>query len=132
MEHEPDFRVELCQGVGVTGFDERDCLAMVADLLPDDTALPPVRRITVDISLAEKLPVHPPTLGVPVWRGVWYPPMNLRTGPTWHPRGVDRAFNPPTTRRLSQNHAPTRGLVRPPHCGHTRPPPMDTHAAAAG
>ncbi|MFE9320938.1 hypothetical protein ACIHDR_13920 [Nocardia sp. NPDC052278] len=94
LEHEPDFRVELGQGVGVTGFDEQDCLAMVADLLPDDTELPPVRRMTVDVSLAEKLPVNPPTLGVPVWRGVWYPPMNLRTGPTWRPRGVDRAFNP--------------------------------------
>ncbi|WP_069164091.1 hypothetical protein [Nocardia altamirensis] len=89
----------LPPGVGVTGFDERDCLSMVADLLPYDTELPPVRRITVDISLAEKLPVNPPTLGVPVWRGVWYPPSNLRTGPTWRPRGVDRnpaapAFGP--------------------------------------
>lgn len=90
-EHGP-FEVELCQGVGVTGFDERDCLSMVADLV--DGPLPPVRRITVDISLAEPLPVNPPGLGVPVWRGVWYPPRNLRTGPMWRPRGVDRAFNP--------------------------------------
>ncbi|MFI9407348.1 hypothetical protein [Nocardia sp. NPDC052316] len=66
---------------GVTGFDEQDCLAMVADLLADDEELPPVRRITVDVSLAEQLPVNPLALGVPVWRGVWYPPVNLSTGP---------------------------------------------------
>ncbi|MFX0573445.1 hypothetical protein [Nocardia nepalensis] len=78
------------QGVGVTGFDVRDCLSMVADLVPDEL-LPPVRRITVDISLAEPLPVNPPHLGVPVWRGVWYPPVNLGIGPT---RGIDRRGAP--------------------------------------
>lgn len=91
---EPFSWPRLRPGVGVTGFDERDCLSMVADLLDPDTELPPVRRITVDISLAEKLPVNPLALGVPVWRGVWYPPTNLRTGPTWRPRGAVRAFNP--------------------------------------
>ncbi|WP_327097726.1 hypothetical protein OIE68_02265 [Nocardia vinacea] len=78
------------QGVGVTGFDVRDCLSMVADLVPDGM-LPPVRRITVDISLAEPLPVSPRHLGVPVWRGVWYPPVNLGTGPT---RDIDRRGAP--------------------------------------
>ncbi|MET7770533.1 hypothetical protein [Nocardia sp. NPDC005366] len=72
----------LVPGVGVTGFDERDCLTMVADL--HGGALPPVLRITPDISLADwRGPI-----GVPVWRGVWYPPSNLRTGPNWRPRGV--------------------------------------------
>ncbi|MEV6432433.1 hypothetical protein [Nocardia sp. NPDC051463] len=78
------------QGVGVTGFDVRDCLSMVADLVPDGL-LPPVRRITADISLAEPLPLNPRHLGVPVWRGVWYPPVNLRTGPI---RGIDRRGAP--------------------------------------
>ncbi|MCP2293574.1 hypothetical protein ACFYT3_35180 [Nocardia amikacinitolerans] len=85
---------------GVTGFDEQDCLAMVADLIPSYEELPPVRRITVDISLAQKLPANLSNIGVPVWRGVWYPSVNLRIGPTWHPRGVSRAINPsyePTT-----------------------------------
>ncbi|WP_174186243.1 hypothetical protein [Nocardia barduliensis] len=77
------------QGVGVTGFDVPDCLSMVADLVPDGP-LPPVRRITVDISLAEPLPVNG-YLGVPVWRGVWYPPVNLGIGPT---RGLDRRGAP--------------------------------------
>ncbi|MCC3333007.1 hypothetical protein [Nocardia abscessus] len=95
LEHDSDSWIALDQGVGVTGFDEQDCLSMVADLLPADTELPPVRRITVDISLAEPLPVNPPTLGVPVWRGVWYPPRNLSTGPMWRPRGVDRTAERP-------------------------------------
>jgi hypothetical protein len=80
---------------GVTGFDEQDCSAMVAELLPD-AELPSVRRITVDISLAEELPVNPLALGVPVWRGVWYPPVNLRTGPN-------------LTRALAPKHATPGG-----------------------
>ncbi|WP_040800982.1 hypothetical protein [Nocardia higoensis] len=74
----------------MTGFDVRDCLSLVADLIPD-AALPPVRRITADISLAEPLPLNPRYLGVPVWRGVWYPPVNLGTGPI---RGIDRRGAP--------------------------------------
>ncbi|MFQ6397797.1 hypothetical protein ACLMAJ_30710 [Nocardia sp. KC 131] len=81
---------------GVTGFDEQDCLAMVADLLADGAELPPVRRIIVDVSLAEELPVNPLALGVPVWRGVWYPPVNLRTGPN-------------LARRPPRNHATPAG-----------------------
>ncbi|WP_328393301.1 hypothetical protein [Nocardia sp. NBC_00416] len=80
----------LSPGVGVTGFDVRDCLSMVTDLVGDEP-LPPVRRITVDISLAEPLPLNPRHLGVPVWRGVWYPPVNLRTGPI---RTIDRTGAP--------------------------------------
>ncbi|WP_280221155.1 hypothetical protein [Nocardia neocaledoniensis] len=80
--------VRLYHGVGVTGFDERDALSMVADMLPGDEPLPPVRRITPDISLADLPPLSPPCFGVCVWRGVWFPPDNLRTGPTWRPRGV--------------------------------------------
>ncbi|MEU8895634.1 hypothetical protein AB0C65_07240 [Nocardia sp. NPDC048505] len=84
----PDVRFR--QGVGVSGFDVRDCLSMVADLL-GDRQLPPVRRITADISLAGPLPVSRHYLGVSVWRGVWYPPVNLATGPT---RNVDRRGAP--------------------------------------
>ncbi|MFB8279973.1 hypothetical protein [Nocardia colli] len=73
----------LEKGVGVTGYDARDCMTLVAALAVG-APLPPVRRITVDISLAEPLPVNPPFLGVPVWRGVWYPADNLRAGPTLH------------------------------------------------
>ncbi|GAB4585666.1 hypothetical protein [Nocardia sp. IFM 10818] len=79
------------KAIGVTGFDVRDCLAMAADLITDGP-LPPVRRIVADISLAEPLPVNPRGLGVPVWRGVWYPPRNLTTGPI---HDIDRRGAPP-------------------------------------
>ncbi|WP_280254226.1 hypothetical protein [Nocardia abscessus] len=106
----------LSQGVGVTGFDERDCLSMVADLFPSpDIELPPVRHITIDISLAEKLPLNPSHLGVPVWRGVWYPPSNLWTGPMWRPRGVGRNPAAPTSGpgRLTDSPAQPGASVRP-------------------
>ncbi|WP_147471502.1 hypothetical protein [Nocardia stercoris] len=63
---------------------------MVVDLFPD-RVLPPVHRITADISLAEPLSGGRRYLGVPVWRGVWYPPVNLGTGPT---RSIDRRGAP--------------------------------------
>ncbi|MEV0708564.1 hypothetical protein [Nocardia aurea] len=81
----------LWQGIGVTGFDVRDCLSMVAAELFGDEPMPPVRRITVDISLAEPPPAGRGYLGVPVWRGVWYPPRNLVSGPT---HDIDRRGAP--------------------------------------
>ncbi|WP_194836594.1 hypothetical protein [Nocardia sp. XZ_19_369] len=95
MERDSDYWSALDQGVGVTGFDVQDCLSMLANVLPAGKELPPVRRVTADISLAEPLPVHAPYLGVPVWRGVWYPPWNLSIGPIWRPRGVDRTAERP-------------------------------------
>lgn len=79
----------LREGVGVTGFDVPDCLSMVAEQVADGP-LPPVRRITADISLAEPMRLNR-CLGVPVWRGVWYPPVNLGIGPT---RSIDRRGAP--------------------------------------
>jgi hypothetical protein len=88
-----DGRLVLHGGVGVTGFDLADCLWMVRDLLPF-SALPPVRRVVPDISLASFTPPARLGLGVPVWRGVWFPPDNLGTSGIWRPRGAARAINP--------------------------------------
>lgn len=82
----------LYAGVGVTGFDEADCLTMIRDLMPA-ARLPPVRSVTQDVSLADFRP-GPVGFGVPVWRGVWFPPLNLRTSGNWRPRGASRAINP--------------------------------------
>lgn len=82
----------LYAGVGVTGFDEADCLTMIRDLMPA-ARLPPVRSVTQDVSLADFRP-GPVGFGVPVWRGVWFPPLNLRTSGNWRPRGAPRAINP--------------------------------------
>jgi hypothetical protein len=82
----------LSLGVGVTGFDAADCLWMIRDLLPT-LSMPPVHAVTPDVSLAEFAPWMI-GLGVPVWRGVWFPADNLRTSGTWRPRGAPRAINP--------------------------------------
>ncbi len=101
----------LGPGIGVTGFDVRDCLSMIADLIPDGK-LPPVRRITVDISLAEPLPLNPRYLGVSVWRGIWYPPVNVGTGPilSIDRRGVPRDYPTPVT--ASRRRARARETLR--------------------
>ncbi|MEU2258332.1 hypothetical protein [Nocardia xishanensis] len=133
----PDAR--FWQGVGVTGIDVRDCLSMVADLVLDGL-LPPVLRITADISLAEPLPVNPPLLGVPVWRGVWYPPVNLGTGPTL---SIDRRgapFDYPTpvtesrrrTRASEYLRAKTTWWDEIPHIDGLLWPLVDIHRAERG
>lgn len=66
---------------GVTGFDEQD------GLTPGGRTARRRRRVTPDSPhhagfLTEpEAPGEPLALGVPVWRGVWYPPVNLSTGP---------------------------------------------------
>ncbi|MEV4127188.1 hypothetical protein [Nocardia sp. NPDC049707] len=127
----------LWQGVGVTAFDVRDCLSMVADLFIDGP-MPPVRRITVDISLAEPLPVSR-YLGVSVWRGVWYPPVNLGTGPI---RDIDRRGAPgdyPTpvteSRRVRASEAlrtKTTWWDEIPHINGMLWPLVNTHRAEYG
>lgn len=82
----------LSLGVGVTGFDVADCLWMIRDLLPT-LSVPPIRAVTADVSLAKFAP-RVLGLGVPVWRGVWFPPDNLRTSGVWRPWGTPRAINP--------------------------------------
>lgn len=61
-------------GVGVTGYDEADCLGIIAELL-DGEPVPPVlsriRNVDMDsLQLRSKV-------GVPAWRGVWFPALNL-------------------------------------------------------
>jgi hypothetical protein len=82
----------LSLGAGVTGFDVADCLWMIRDLLPT-ASVPPVRTVIPDVSLAEFAP-RVMGLGVPAWRGVWFPPDNLRTSGVWRPTGASRAINP--------------------------------------
>ncbi|MFC4128278.1 hypothetical protein [Nocardia rhizosphaerae] len=132
IQHDSDAR--LWHGVGVTGFDVPDCLSMVAELFRIGP-LPPVRRVTADISLAEPLPVNL-GLGVPVWRGVWYPPVNLETGPT---RSIDRRAAPsrypapvadlPGARGGANSRAEHTWWDEIPYIRGLRWPLMDSHSA---
>jgi hypothetical protein len=63
-------------GVGVTGYDEADCTALIAARLAPHP-VPPIRTVTKDIDLSTL-----PNLQIanPAWRGIWMPPLN-RDGP---------------------------------------------------
>jgi hypothetical protein len=61
-------------GCGVTGYDQEDALQLLRQHIFDGAPLPPIRRLIedVDISILDANHVRP-NMGVPVWRGVWFP-----------------------------------------------------------
>ena len=78
--------VYMRHGIGVTGFDERDCLELIREQVAHGDELPPVKRVTPDVDVRE-IPQWFHThaqIGVPAWRGVWAPPFNL-----WRSVGTD-------------------------------------------
>jgi hypothetical protein len=61
----------LGRGIGVTGYDEGDCLTLVRGLIPDLPAVTrSVQQPKVDDAMAREV-------GNPAWRGVWFPRLNL-------------------------------------------------------
>ena len=68
----------LGRGAGVTGYDVDDCLSLVGRAIAPEP-LPPVVRTVTDVDVDE-LELSGASIGVPVWRGVWFPPLN-RVGP---------------------------------------------------
>lgn len=73
------------QGVGVTGYNEADCLQLITDLF--DLPLPRITVRIADVSMAlldQRSTVAASVVdqrSVMVWRGVWYPSPNLGRGP---------------------------------------------------
>jgi hypothetical protein len=69
----------LRNGVGITGYDEDDCLQLLRDQVFRGEPLPAVRQVIQDIDVRTIPPwFHTHNqVGVPVWRGVWAPPFNL-------------------------------------------------------
>lgn len=74
----PAFRL-LERGIGVTGYNTDDCLALVARALRGEV-LPPVAAIRTDVDVS-KPDVAELRLGNPAWRGIWFPAINL-SGPS--------------------------------------------------
>jgi len=68
-------------GCGITAFDYEDALKIMRRFILRDNNMPAFSRIVenIDISTIEDMNVRP-NLGVPVWRGVWYPAYNLWWG----------------------------------------------------
>ena len=61
-------------GCGVTAWVEEDAGALLREHVFDGADLPPIWRIIKDIDISTLDGNHIcPNLGVPVWRGVWYP-----------------------------------------------------------
>jgi hypothetical protein len=73
------------QGVGVTGYDEADCLQLITDMF--QLPLPPITVRIADVTpalLEQRATTADSTVAqrsVMVWRGVWYPATNLGRGP---------------------------------------------------
>lgn len=65
-------------GVGVTGYDEADCLALIEEVL-DGEPVPQLSSRIRDVDI-ESLHLRA-QVGVSAWRGVWYPALNLQ-GPS--------------------------------------------------
>jgi hypothetical protein len=72
----------LHRGAGVTGYDELDCLSLLATALGEVStaplALPQTTSVSRNPAVDEGLATQ---VGNPAWRGVWFPPLNLR-GPS--------------------------------------------------
>jgi hypothetical protein len=65
-------------GIGVSGYDEGDCLELVRAQIPDEP-LPPVLRSVRNADVAA-LRLDMRFVAITAWRGIWYPPIN-RAGP---------------------------------------------------
>ena len=68
----------LGRGAGVTGYDVDDCLSLVGRAIVLEP-LPPVVRTVDDVDV-DGFELSGASSVVPVWRGVWFPPLN-RVGP---------------------------------------------------
>ena len=66
------------RGIGVTGHDIEDCLAMVEAVLAPDL-MPPIRAVTAGVDV-QSLRLPDGEVGTSVWRGIWFPGVN-RSGP---------------------------------------------------
>jgi hypothetical protein len=60
---------------GVTAWTFDDALRIVSDRLYAGGSLPEITRVIEDIDISTLEPNHVrPNIGVPVWRGIWWPP----------------------------------------------------------
>ncbi len=66
------------QGCGVSGYDEADCLALLRREIFRGGPLPPLRRSIPNLDVSTLPDDIRAQVGVPVYRGVWFPANNRR------------------------------------------------------
>ena len=72
----PDLvRRYLGRGCGVTGWDLDDCLRIISASLLDGQSPPPLRQVIANVDMSQ-VNVDLSHIGVVVWRGIWFPPLN--------------------------------------------------------
>jgi len=68
----------LTYGVGVTGWDQRDCLGMISRHLLDGDDPPPLKTAVVDVDVRRLEQEHVVrNMGDCAVRGIWYPALRL-------------------------------------------------------
>ena len=73
--------VEGCarfEGCGVSGYDEADCLRLLGEEFFTGRPLPPIVRSVANVDVSTLPDRVRAKAGVPVYRGVWFPPLNRR------------------------------------------------------
>jgi hypothetical protein len=68
----------ILEGCGVSGYDEEDCLRLLSVEVFGGRALPPVRRSVHDVDVSALPDRIRAQIGVPIYRGVWFPALNRR------------------------------------------------------
>lgn len=64
----------LGRGCGVTAYDQNDALLLLREHLFREDPLPQIRKVIEDVDVSALDGSHVlPNIGVPTWRGVWYP-----------------------------------------------------------
>jgi hypothetical protein len=76
-----DAYIPACGCCGITAFDYNDALIIMRRFMLLENEKPIFSRVieNIDVSTIEDMHIIP-NLGVPVWRGVWYPSYNLWQG----------------------------------------------------
>ena len=65
---------------GVTAYDYEDAVNLMKETVFGNSHLPPVRNVVedIDISTLDERQVRP-NMGIPVFRGVWFPAMTAKS-----------------------------------------------------
>lgn len=74
------WQLRLARGCGVTAYSYEDAIALLQTYMVEEfqQPLPPIKTVIADIDISTLDTNHVlPNIGVPVWRGVWFPLRSL-------------------------------------------------------